>query len=42
MSDARRSRVLIVVLVLVVAGVGVLWLGSGRLLHWLMALHGQH
>ena len=42
MSERTKSRVLMIVVVLVLVGVGVYWLGSGKLMQWLLALHGKH
>ena len=40
MSRGTQSRLLILVIVVLV-GVATYWLGSGRLMRWLLALHGQ-
>lgn len=42
MSNGRQSRVWIAVAIVLLVGAGVYWLGSGKLMHWLLALHGQH
>ena len=42
MSSGTSRRVLIVVAMVALVGLATYWLASGRLMHWLLALHGKH